>query len=61
MAFAALLMTQCKKQAEQQTNEPAGPTMEVTVSVKNGADKTEITATGAVTWKKGDILWRWKA
>lgn len=57
MAVVALFATQCKKQTEPMTNQPAGETMKVTVRVENNTAKTEITAAGAVTWKEGDKLY----
>lgn len=57
MAIVALFATQCKKQTEPMTNQPAGETMKVTVRVENNTAKTEITAAGAVTWKEGDKLY----
>lgn len=57
MVMVALLATQCKKSAEPLANEPAGETMEVTVRVQNNTAKTDITAAGAVSWKKGDKLY----
>ena len=57
MAIVALFATQCKKQTEPMTNQPAGETMKVTVRVENNTAKTGITATGAVTWKEGDKLY----
>lgn len=57
MVMVALLATQCKKSAEPLANEPAGETMEVTVRVENNTAKTDITATGVVTWKQGDKLY----
>lgn len=57
MVMVALLATQCKKSVEPLANEPAGETMEVTVRVQNNTAKTDITAAGAVSWKKGDKLY----
>ena len=58
MALALVLgMAQCKKQTEQQANEPAGATMDVTVRVQGNTEKTDITSTGVVTWKQGDKLY----
>ena len=58
MALALVLgMAQCKKQTEQQSNEPAGATMDVTVRVQGNTEKTGITSAGVVTWKQGDKLY----
>ena len=57
MVMVALLATQCKKQTEPVSGQPEGETIEVTVRVENNTAKTDITATGAVTWKKGDRLY----
>ncbi len=57
-ALALVLgMSQCRKPVETINAEPQGETVDVTVSVTSGADKTEITLAGAVTWKTGDKLY----
>ena len=57
MVMVALLATQCKKQTEPVSGQPEGETIEVTVRVENNTAKTDITADGAVSWKKGDRLY----
>ena len=57
-AVAALMLgaSQCRKPVDTIAT-PQGGTVEVTVSVTNGADKTDITSAGIVEWKKGDRLY----
>lgn len=58
VALALVLgMSQCRKPVETINAEPKGETVDVTVSVTSGADKTKITPTGVVTWKAGDKLY----
>ena len=57
-AFALVLgMTQCKKHVDMITPATPEDMADVTVVIDNGGEKTDITASGVVTWKAGDKVY----
>jgi len=58
LAFAALLLTQCKKGIVEQPNvTPCSETIEVSLNVAEDGSKTGISSTGIVTWNTNDKLY----